>query len=76
MDEWFRCSSIRSYASAENVVDLQLQKEACSQLVYLLDQEYAWGNDPDNLQALCEQLAPKLERFSRDVVFGVLKRPT
>ena len=75
MDEWFRLSSIYSHASAENVVDLQLQKDACSQLIYLLDQEYAWGNDPDNLQSLCEKLSPKLDRFSRDVVFSVLRRP-
>ena len=75
LDEWFRYSSNRSYASSDNVVDIQLQKEACANLVYRLDQEYAWGNDPDNLQHLCEELAPRLEKFKQAVVFGILKRP-
>ena len=70
LDDWHLCENARV---PKNVIDLQLAKDKCAALAYVVDQEYAWGTSDVELQKACDALAPMLKKLKEKIVFEVLK---
>lgn len=56
----------------QNVVDLQLQKDAVAKWAYHLNHQLAWGTDFEIAEA-CHQLEPRLIELKEKVVIEILK---
>ena len=70
LDEWHLCLNAQV---PSNVIDLQLAKDKCSALAYVVDQEYAWGVSDDELQRACTAFAPMLKKLKEHIIIEVLQ---
>jgi len=55
-----------------SVVDVQIDKDRCSESAILLKNVIAWGTDED-VQYACDQLEPRLKRLQEKIILEVLK---
>ena len=68
LKEWVLCSNAKP---KNDVVDFQIEKDACSiwatQLTYMIN----WGSDVELAEA-CHQLEPRLKKLKEKIVIEVL----
>lgn len=72
LDEYHLCC--QAYVR-HNAVDVQIDKDRCSESAILLNNVIAWGTDED-IEYACSQLEPRLKRLQEKIILEVLKDDT
>lgn len=70
LHEWALCSSARPNNNV--IVDIQIEKDACSVWAVQLMHTINWGTDQD-LAEICHQLESRLKHLKEKLVIEVLK---
>lgn len=69
LDEFYTCVGAKP---KHNAIDLRLEKDSCEKLADRLNNLLAWGDDTE-IELVCNQLEPKLEKLKEKLVIEILK---